>query len=153
MSQFYRLAMPIIALALTPACDSDRAHSIKMFEKAKMFENVSSATVSFDDKKEVRLLGIHAERAMLGSQPTMIATFAEQLPLTANDREIVTAKVATFTARLADADARITALESASAEQWVVRDAATTDAMRRVEAARDDAWSAIKNARRIDAAS
>jgi hypothetical protein len=148
MSQFYRLAMPILALALAPACDSDRAHSMKMFEKA-----AASANVSFEDKKEVRLLGIHAERAMLGSQPNMIATFAEQLPLTAKDRTAVTVKVATFTARLAAADAQITALENATADQWIVRDAATTDAMRRLEAARDDAWSTLKNAPRIDSSS
>jgi len=146
MSQFIRLAMPILALAF--ACDSDRARSMKMFEKV-----ASSANVSFEDKKEVRLLGIHAERAMLGSQPNMIATFAEQLPLTVKDRAAVTAKVATFTARLADADAQITGLETATADQWIVRDAATIDAMRRLEAARDDAWSALKNAPRIDSAS
>ena len=147
MSQFYRLALPILALALAfaPACDSDRAHSMKMFEKA-----AASANVSFEDKKQVRLLGIHAERALIGSQPNMIATFAEQLPLAANDRTVVTAKVATFTARLADADAQITGLETATSEQWIVRDAATTDAMRRLEAARDAAWSALKNAPRID---
>jgi hypothetical protein len=138
----------MLALTLAPACDSDRAHSMKMFEKA-----AASANVSFEDKKEVRLLGIHAERAMLGSQPNMIATFAEQLPLAATDRAAVTAKVATFAARLADADAQITALETATADQWLVRDAATSDAMRRLEAARDAAWSALKNAPRMDSAS
>lgn len=148
MSQFYRLAMPIIALALAPACDSDRAQSMKMFEKA-----AASANVSFEDKKEVRLLGIHVERSMLKSQPTMIARFADQLPLPPAARVAVTAKLATFSARLADADAAITALETATADEWVARDASTTDAMRRVETARDDAWSALENARRIDRAS
>ncbi|HEX7700764.1 MAG TPA: hypothetical protein VF403_08585 [Kofleriaceae bacterium] len=121
---------------------------MKMFEKA-----AASANVSFEDKKEVRLLGIHAERAMLSSQPNMIATFAEQLPLAAKDRVAVSAKVATFAARLVEADAQITVLETATADQWIVRDAATTDAMRRLEAARDDAWSVLKNAPRIDPAS
>lgn len=50
-------------------------------------------------------------------------------------------------------DTQITALESATVEQWAVRDAAITGAMRRVEAARDDAWSALENARRIDSSS
>jgi hypothetical protein len=121
---------------------------MKMFEKA-----AASANVSFEDKKEVRMLGIHAERAMLGSQPNMIATFAEQLPLAAKDRAAVTAKVATLSARLAEADAQITALETATADQWIVRDAATSNAMRRLEVARDDAWSTLKNAPRIDSAS
>jgi hypothetical protein len=58
-----------------------------------------------------------------------------------------------FSARLADADAAITALETATADEWAARDASTTDAMRRVETARDDAWSALENARRIDRAS
>jgi hypothetical protein len=140
--------LALLTLAFVCACDSDRAHSMKMFEKT-----ATSANASFEDKKEVRLLGIHAERAMLGSQPNMIATFADQLPLRAKDRIAVTAKVATFTARLADADAQISGLETATVDQWIVRDAATTNAMRRLEAARDDAWSALKNAPRIDSSS
>ena len=142
MSQFYRLALPIIALALSPACDSARAQSFDQ-----------SARVSFEDKKEVRLLGIHAERSMIGSQPVMIATFIEQLPLAPVARDVVAAKIATIESRLVDADRTIAALEAATAENWTLRDAAATDAMRRLEAARDDAWSALKNAPRIPSSS
>jgi len=143
-----RLVISLLVLATFGACDSDRAQSMKMFEKA-----ASSAHISFEDKKQVRLFGVHAERSMLGAQPTMIATFAEQTPLAPASHDAVIAKVVTFQARLVDADAAIAALEAATEDGWKARDAATVTAMKRLEAARDDAWSALEKARRIPSSS
>lgn len=146
MTQFYKLAMPILALAL--GCDSDRAHSAQMFSKT-----AGEARASFEDKKQVRLLGIHVERSLIGSQPQMIATFAEQLPLSSTDHEVVDAKVKALEARMHDADAAITALETATPDVWTTRDRAADSAMKQLEAARDDAWNTLKAAKRQDRSS
>jgi hypothetical protein len=134
----------LIFLLVLAACDSDRAQSMKMFEKA-----AQTAHISFEDKKQVRLFGVHAERSMLGSQPAMILTFAEQVV----SPDTVMDKVKTFQARLADADAAIASLAAATEGVWIARDAATVTAMKRLEAARDDAWSTLENARRIPSSS
>ncbi|HEY0255666.1 MAG TPA: hypothetical protein VGC41_29255 [Kofleriaceae bacterium] len=144
MTNFYKLAAPIIALAM--GCDSDRTHSTQVFAKT-----AGEARSSFEDKKQVRLLGIHVERSMIGSQPEMIGTFADQLPVA--DHSVLDAKVKMVSDRMRDADAAIDALELATPDVWNTRDTAATDAMKRLEAARDDAWNTLKAATRVDTAS
>ncbi|MFT3697295.1 MAG: hypothetical protein QM831_29400 [Kofleriaceae bacterium] len=147
MTNFYKLAMPILALALG-GCDSDRAHSAQIFAKT-----TEQAQASFEDKKQIRLLGIHVERSLIGSQPAMIAQFADQLPLSADDRDVVDGKMKTLDDRMRDADSAIGALEAATPDVWITRDNAASTAMQRLEAARDDAWNTLKAAKRVDRSS
>ncbi len=152
MTQFYRLAMPILALALAPSCDSTRAHASKAAPQT-IDRDRELAAAPFEDRKQIRLLGVHAERAMLGSQPLMIATFAARLPLTHAARASVDDKLAAFTQRLVEADTAIRDLEAATAQRWVTLDRATAAAMRQLEDARDDAWATLEGADRSDRSS
>jgi hypothetical protein len=173
MTQFYRLAMPIIALALVPACDSDRAKVSdkaaatvvdkqkaldtqldQQLEQAKRTDeiaaDVSKATADFDTTKQIRLIGLRAERSIAAAQPPMLTTMADQLPLAADARTTVHDKIRVLEQDLVAADAKIDDLKAANAEQWKHADDAATYAMKKVEAARVEAWKALKTAKRTD---
>jgi hypothetical protein len=126
-------------LALASACDSQRANATPR-----------ATAASFADHKEARLLGVHVERGLLAAQPGVISTFADQLVMADDARAAIDDKLRVVEQRLVDADSSITALETATPDTWPARDAATTTAMRRLEAARDDAWEAVKAAHRAE---
>ncbi len=124
-----------LVLALAPACDSHRVGS------------APDATVSFADQKAVRLLGIHNERALLGAQPDMIATFAEQLSIDSTTRTNLGARIDAFASAMTRADEAIALLETATPATFAKRDEDVVVAMRHLETARDAAWSALRAAR------
>jgi chromosome segregation ATPase len=108
------------------------------------------ATTAFKDRKEIRLIGLHAEAGMITPQGDMISSLAAQLPLTNDARKNLDDKVATLEARMGDANAKIGDLQTATPDQWKDRDDAAAEAMKNLESARDDAWKAFKNAKRTD---
>jgi chromosome segregation ATPase len=108
------------------------------------------ATTAFNDRKEIRLIGLHAEAGVITPQGDMISSLAAQLPLTQDARKNLDDKVATLEARMGDANAKIGDLQTATPDQWKDRDNAAAEAMKNLESARDDAWKAFKNAKRTD---
>jgi len=134
MTRLSQLATLVLAIG---ACNSERAHRTDRF-----------AIVT--EQRDLRLFGLRAERAMLAGTPHMLAALATQLPLTASARAEVLARVLALERRLDDFGARIDELQNASPDEWTARDAAATDAMRELEAARDAAWSTLGKAHRVD---
>jgi chromosome segregation ATPase len=167
-----KLAMLVLALGLAAGCHrSDRASDkaaddvvAKQKELNKQMDEsnarlnetrdkaaaLSNATTAFDDRKQIRLIGLHAEADMIAPQGDMISSLASQLPLTDDAHKTLDDKVATLQQRMNDASAKITDLQNATADQWKDRDNAAADAMKNLESARDDAWKAFKKAKRTD---
>ncbi len=127
--------------------DENNSHVTDTRDKAAALHN---ATTAFDDRKEIRLIGLRAEAGMVSPQGDMISSLAAQLPLTDDARKNLDDKVATLEARMGDANAKIADLQTATPDQWKDRDDAAAAAMKNLESARDDAWKAFKKAKRTD---
>jgi hypothetical protein len=111
---------------------------------------LARANARFNDRKEIRLIGLRSEQSMIAPQGDMIGSLAAQLPLTDDARKHVDEKLDALSQRLGEADAKITALQNATADEWKTRDDAAGEAMKNLETARDDAWHAFKKAKRTD---
>jgi hypothetical protein len=144
MSQFYRLAMPIVALALAPSgCDSERAQRTD-----RTGEVVGRAITGFEATREIRLVGLRTERAMIAAQLPLLLFMAEQDTITDIARRSVARKIAVVEQELASVDMRLAALAETQVPEWQANEAAAAAAIVRAEAAREAAWQTLQTAQR-----
>ncbi|HEY1552539.1 MAG TPA: hypothetical protein VGG28_32145 [Kofleriaceae bacterium] len=167
-----KLSMLVLALGLAAGCHkgdraSDKAADDVVAKQNALNKSVDDntkklddtrdkaaalhdATTAFNDRKEIRLIGLHAEAGMIAPQGDMISSLSAQLPLTDDARKNLDDKVVTLESRMGDANAKIGDLQTATPDQWKDRDDAAAEAMKNLESARDDAWKAFKKAKRTD---
>ncbi len=127
--------------------DKDAKRADETHAKA---DALAHANARFNDRKEIRVMELRSEQSMIAPQGDMISSLAAQLPLTDDARKHLDEKVDTLAQRLGEAGAKVTDLQNATAEEWKTRDDAAGEAMKNLEAARDDAWHAFKKAKRTD---
>lgn len=127
--------------------DKDDQHAAEMHTKA---DALAHANARFNDRKEIRLIGLRSEQSMIAPQGDMISSLAAQLPLTDDARKHLDEKLDTLSQRLGEASAKIADLQNATADEWKARDDAAGEAMKHLESARDEAWHAFKKAKRTD---
>jgi len=135
---------------LNKQIDKDTAQTKAIDEQSAALGHANDV---FAARKDVRMIGLKAEASMIAPQGDMITSLATQLPLTPAARADVDAKVEVLAHRVDEAQLKITDLQNSTAEQWKARDDAADGAMKNLEAARDDAWHAFKQAKRTDRSS
>src|SRR5262249_20354728 len=122
-------------------------------EVDKRLHEPRTADEDFETHKQIRLLGVRAERAMLAAQPPMLTSIADHMSLTDASRTTLLARVGDLRQDLADADAKIGELAAATPADFTRLDAAVADAMAHLEDASKSAWAALKDAERTGPAS
>ena len=144
----------------SPAREADRAADEVVAKRKALDQQTADraselghATAVFEERKELRVMGLRTERAMIAPQSEMIGSLADQLPLTAQARRDIDQKLTVFAQKLDDVDAKLGVLKSATTDQWSAADDAMSAAMKDLESARDDAWSTFRKAKRTDRSS
>ncbi|MBV8763015.1 MAG: hypothetical protein JO257_37360 [Deltaproteobacteria bacterium] len=97
-------------------------------------------TASADARRELRVRSLEAELQVIATQPVIINTMARVFPLTEAARARVTEKLTLLQMRFDEAKNALRDPDEAKA----------TEAMKRLEAARKDAWDALDKAPRTD---
>jgi hypothetical protein len=108
------------------------------------------AVKEFEYQRMVRVQTLRAVHGIVASQPLLINAIAQSTPFVDADRAKIVEKVQLVQMRLDEAANLIQSLEGVDADHWEGRERETANAMNRLEDARDDAWDALENAKRID---
>ena len=126
------------------------ADSKRIDEKA---QDLTKASAQFEARKDVRIAGLRAEHDVIAAQPDLIMSLSQTFPLTDAGRSAVGERVKAFKDQLDDVGNRINELGSTGADEWKQRDDAMTDAVTKLENARNAAWKALEDAPRTSASS
>ena len=97
-------------------------------------------------ERETRIATLNAVVATTESQPAVIRALASATALTSTDRAAIDDKLQLLQARADEAKTLIGTLREVEPANWTARNEVIDDAMRRVDAARDDAWQALNDA-------
>ena len=108
------------------------------------------AQKEFEYQRLVRVETLRTVHAIAGSQPNLIVVFGSALPMSDADRAKVTEKVQLVQLRLDESANMIQGLASVDAKNWEPRERAVSDAMNRLEDAREDAWEALDDVKVLD---
>jgi len=136
------------------ACKPDSAHKAdRAAHTLVQYDNdVSRAADEFAIRRKARVDVLAAQHGVIATQPMVIQTLVESLPLSDIGRSDVSEKLTVFEMRLDDAAHGIAGLANATASEFATRDDVVTKQMSRLEDARKSAWKAIGDAPRIDRA-
>jgi hypothetical protein len=93
---------------------------------------------------------LRAVHGITASQSMLINAVASSLPLVDTDRAKINEKVQLIQMRLDESANLIQALETVDANNWEPRERDVSNAMNRLEDARQDAWDALDDAKRLD---
>lgn len=104
----------------------------------------------FQYAKMVRVQTLRSVHAVIASQPMVMSSFAASLPIVESDRAMINEKMQILQMRLDEAGNQIETLNSISAESWEQRHDDVNKAMERLDDAREDAWKALDEAKRLD---
>lgn len=111
---------------------------------------LADAQHDFAYAKMVRVQTLRAIHAVEASQPMLISSFSASLPLVEGDRNLVNEKMQIFQMRLDEAGNQIETLNGVDAASWEQRHDDVNKAMDRLDDAREDAWKALDDAKRLD---
>ena len=116
-------------------------------------ERPAEHSAAFAARRQNRYRALDAQLQVIATQPILINTMAKVFPLTEAGRTLVTAKLQTLQMRFDEAKNQVALVRTCSAEQCEDVDERATDAMNRLDAAREDAWDALDKAPRTDRSS
>jgi len=163
MTNQHRLGTLAIAFGLVASqgCKSQEANADRDADRViedqpnadKKSGDLATATDVFERSRDLSIQKLNGQRAVIASQPNLINTIAQSLPLTDAGRMVVNERVMLLQTRLDEAGNLISGLQTSTASDWKRRDDAVSDAMSRVEDARKDAWKALDDAPRTDRSS
>lgn len=125
----------------------------KASELVETSSDLAEAAAGFAHDKQTRIAGLRAEHQAIATQPMLISTIAQALPLTEAGRTGIDEKLQVFQMRLDETSNLIGRLDRASAEQYAEADDAVIAAMKRLEEARRAAWKALDDAPRNERSS
>jgi cyclophilin family peptidyl-prolyl cis-trans isomerase len=104
----------------------------------------------FKYRRLVRVQTLQGVLSVASAQPQLVNAFASNFAITDADKTMIDEKLQIFQNRIDDAANQIKALKSVDAQTWDQRHDDVNKAMDRVEDARKDAWTALKDAKRND---
>lgn len=123
-------------------------------DEAKDLSKTSIATrdaqKEFEYQRLVRVQTLRAVHAIAGTQPMLINAITSSQAIPEVDRAKVNEKVQLVQMRLDECANLIQSLDGVDAAHWVDREKAASDAMNRLEDAREDAWEALDEANQLD---
>ncbi len=125
----------------------------KANQLVKTSGELAAATREFEERRAVRMATLRGVHEVIATQPMVISTIAQALPLTEAGRADIDEKLQVFQMRLDEAENLIRALAHARADEYGNDDNAVTGAMKRLEESRKAAWQALDNAPRSDRSS
>lgn len=111
---------------------------------------LADAQHDFQYAKMVRVQTLRAVHAVVASQPMLINSFSSSQPLVESDRALLAEKMQILQMRLDEAGNQIETLNGVDAASWEQRHDDVNKAMERLDDAREDAWKALDNAKRLD---
>lgn len=114
--------------------------------------DLAKAASDFEQRRQLRVQELRAVHAVIASQPQLINLLAGPTPLTDRARADVSEKMQVLQMRLDEAGNAIQALQGVTAEEFEDRNDETAKAIERLQDAREDAWNALRDGDRIDAA-
>lgn len=166
MSKLIQLVAAIGLIAAPTACKSDsRSKADKAADRVadqnkRDLDKMSSPDyqpnvakeqanqAEFTVRRDMRMQILKISHDIVQTQPEMITTLASSLPLTDAGAADVNDKVRVLEMRLDDSNNAIQRLNTAGADDFKKVDDDATKAMDRLEDARKDAWTALKDAPR-----
>lgn len=174
MSKLLYLAA-VIGLGVVPACKSTTRHNAdraaeRVLDKAdkldtrvqdqteaiqeqtaetvKKTAETAAASATFEARRSERVHELRIVRDVIGSQPTVMTQLASHLSLTDTGRADVDDKIRVLQMRLDEAGNVLTELASISVDGFKSKDDQAADVMKRLEDAREQAWTALDKAPR-----
>ena len=140
-----RAAVAALALLLAGGCKSDRDRAAHRAPAPRVDPRL--------DRTRIRLEALRAEHSVIATQPMLISTIAQALPLTDPGRIEIDEKLQVFQMRLDETANQIAKLSHASPAQFPREEAAVAAALKRLDEARRAAWKALDDAPRSDRSS
>jgi hypothetical protein len=111
---------------------------------------LADAEHDFKYAKMIRVQTLRGVHAVIASQPMLINAFSSSLPIVESDRAMINEKMQILQMRLDEAGNQIETLNGIEASSWEQRHDDVNKAMDRLNEAREDAWKALDNAKRLD---
>jgi hypothetical protein len=133
--------------------DQAKALSKETAETAKKAAEHAAASSDFEGHRSNRVRELRIERDVIGSEPTVMTTFASALPLTVAGRADVDEKIRILTMRVDEAGNVLNELATIGPDGFKAKDDQAADVMKRLDEARSDAWKALDSAPRTDRSS
>ena len=119
-------------------------------EVAKESSELMKAEETFAFRRQARVQVLRATHSAVGTQPMLISMMSANFDLTDAGRAAINERLTTFQRRLDEAANLIQGLQGVDAAEWEVRDEAVSEAMQKLEDARQAAWGALEDAPRVD---
>ena len=111
---------------------------------------LAQAAHDFEHQKSRRIATLVIARDLTATQSALIGVLARDTPITDAARGDVNEKLTRLQTRLDEASNLIEGLANVTIDAWEERNTAATDAMKRLDDARADAWEALEEAPHID---
>jgi hypothetical protein len=127
----------------TPLAEGAKAVLVEAGELAR-------AAYEFEQQKSRRIAALFMARDLTATHAALIGVLARDSPITDAGRGEVNEKLTRLLRRLDETSNMIEGLEHVTIDAWEDRNAAATDAMKRLDDARTDAWEALEEAPHID---
>lgn len=130
----------------------DSVEDVKDESRDLMKEGIATrdAQKEFEYRRLVRVQTLRAVHSITAQQPMLISAVASSRALVEKDRAKIDEKVQLVQMRLDETANLIQGLDRVDADHWDGRERDVSDAMKRLEDAREDAWEALDDAKRID---
>ncbi|MEO7094876.1 MAG: hypothetical protein ABI175_16575 [Polyangiales bacterium] len=132
------------------ARDNARDVADEAKDVGKGARKLADAEHDFKYAKMVRVQTLRAVHAVIASQPMLINSFSSSLPIVEGDRAMINEKMQIMQMRLDEAGNAIETLNGVEASSWEQRHDDVNKAMNRLDDAREDAWKALDDAKRLD---
>lgn len=116
-------------------------------------ERPAEHSADFAARRQSRFRALDAQLQVIATQPMLINTMANVLPLTEAGRAHVTAKLQVLQMRFDEAKNQVALVRACSAERCKDADDKAADALKKLDDARKDAWDALDKAPRTDRSS
>ena len=112
--------------------------------------DLARAADRFERQKSRRLAALQLSHDLAASQTGLISVLARDMPITDAARGEINGKLTRLQMRLDEATNLIEGLMRVQLDGWEARNTDVTDAMKRLEDARKDAWDALEDAPKTD---
>jgi len=132
---------------------SPKAIQEQTTETVKKTAETAAASATFEARRGERVRELRVVRDVIGSQPTLMTQLASHLPLTDTGRADVDDKIRVLQMRMDEAGNVLAELATISVDGFKSKDDQAADVMKRLDDARDDAWTALDKAPRTDRSS
>ena len=111
---------------------------------------LARAAHEFEHQKSRRIAALFMARDLTATHAALIGVLARDTPITDAARGVVNEKLTRLQTRLDEASNLIEGLAHVTIDSWEDRNTAATDAMKRLDDARADAWEALEEAPQTD---